>query len=362
MDGLKNNLEYNKNMAEDEINLMDYVKVILKRKKLILSWFLGLAIIAGIFSFLMPKVYKIDIVLEIGTIDKTIESPAQLIGRINGDVYGIKVRENNNIPRIEWPKIKTENPKDTNLITMTIESEVAEKAKDILGNINELILAEHLEILNVKRNLIEENIKTTKGKISLTESDIEKIEIQRQSIQGDIQFIKNKIEPVENDIERINAKIISVQEEKESLEAKVKVLQETLVYEQTPGTQFALFDAKENLASKTQEIENLYLRINSSRRIIEDYNLQINFLGRTIENYNSEINSLKIIIEDYNAEANSLRASLGDIQPTKVIKSPTVSETPVSPKKKLNIVIAGILGLFIGVFWAFGKEWWEQNK
>ena len=38
----------NEKQFEDEINLMDYVKVILKRKKLILSWFLGLAIVAGV--------------------------------------------------------------------------------------------------------------------------------------------------------------------------------------------------------------------------------------------------------------------------------------------------------------------------
>jgi len=33
---------------EDEINLMDYVKVILKRKRLILGLFFGAAIIAGV--------------------------------------------------------------------------------------------------------------------------------------------------------------------------------------------------------------------------------------------------------------------------------------------------------------------------
>jgi len=125
-------------------------------------------------------------------------------------------------------------------------------------------------------------------------------------------------------------------------------LEKVLIYEQTPGTQFALFDAKEKLADKKQEIEDLFLQINSLRNNKESLKININ-------SYESDIASL-------DSEINSLRASLKDIQPTKIVKRPTVSETPVSPKKKLNIVIAGMLGLFIGVFWAFGKEWWEQNK
>jgi len=51
---------------EDEINLMDYVKVILKRKRLILGLFFGAAIAAGVFSFLMPKAYTIDTSVEVG--------------------------------------------------------------------------------------------------------------------------------------------------------------------------------------------------------------------------------------------------------------------------------------------------------
>jgi len=123
-------------------------------------------------------------------------------------------------------------------------------------------------------------------------------------------------------------------------------LQQQLVYEQTPGTQFALFDAKEKLANKEDDIENLYLRINSLQRTIEDYNSQVNSLERTIDDYNSTIDSLN--------------ASLAGIRETKIVKAPTVSENPIKPKKKLNIVIAGVLGLFIGMFVAFGKEWWEK--
>jgi len=319
----------------DEIDLMDYVKVLLKRKWLILVMFFGAAIAAGIFSFIMPKIYKIDTSLEIGQIaGAVVEAPGQVVEKIKGDVYGIFVREKLGIPEEKYPKIKTENPKDTRLISLAIESAEPQKAKNILEEINNLILAEHQEKIKVKKELIEKDIKTTEDKIKLVESDIEKT--------------KNKIQPINEDIKRIENKIANAEEEKENLEAKVDALQKILPYQQDPGTQFALFDTKEKLANKKQEIENLYLTINSLRKSKEDLMIQINSLKENIENLNAQINALK--------------ASLDDIKPTQVIKSPTVSGEPIKPRPLLNIVIAAVLGLFVGVFLAFFQEWWEKSK
>ena len=319
----------------DEIDLMDYVKVLLKRKWLILAIFLSAAIVAEVFSFLMPKVYKIDTVLEVGqAAGVPIKDPGQVVEKIKGDVYGIFAREKLGIPEEKYPKIKTENPKDTRLISLAIESAEPQQAKNILEEINNLILAEHQEKIKTKKELIEQDIKTTEEKIKLVESDIEKT--------------KNKTQPIDEDIKRIENKINNAEEEKSNLEAKVEALEKILVYEQTPGTQFALFDTKEKLANKKQEIEDLYLTINLLRRSKEDLDVQVN--------------SLKTNIESLNAQINSLRASLDEIKPTQVVKSPTVSASPIKPRPLLNIVIAAILGLFIGVFLAFFQEWWEKSK
>ena len=276
----------------DEIDLMDYVKVLLKRKWLILAVFLGAAMAAGVFSYLMPKVYKIDTALEIGqAAGVPIEDPGQVVKKIKGDVYGIFVRGKLGIPEEKYPKIKTENPKDTRLISLAIESAEPQQAKNILEEINNLILAEQQEKIKVKKGLLENNIEVAK-----------------------------------KDIERIKAKIGFLEEERKNLEAKIEALQKILPYQQDPGTQFALFDTKEKLEQKKQEIENRYLEINS------------------LEN-----------------QINSLQGQIEDIRPTQVIKSPTVSASPIKPRPLLNIVIAAILGLFIGVFLAFFQEWWEKS-
>ena len=37
-------------------------------------------------------------------------------------------------------------------------------------------------------------------------------------------------------------------------------------------------------------------------------------------------------------------------------------KSPIKPNKKLNIAIAGVLGLFIGIFVAFFMEFWQKGK
>jgi capsular polysaccharide biosynthesis protein len=270
----------NKTQAEyDEIDLMDYVKVIIKRIRLILAVFLAMTIAVIVASLVMPKIYKIETSLEIGSIGGAIvEVPSQIVEKINNDVYGILVRQELGISEDKYPKIKTENPKDTNLVTISIESDKTQEAKNILGDINNLILKEHEEKIQKKKELIQQ------------------------------------------DIERSKNKITSLEEEKKNLEAKVASLQRVLVYQQDPGSQFAFFDTKENLEKKKQEIESLYMGINL------------------------------------------LQGALDDVRFTSVIKEPIASEKPVKPNLILNTVIAAVLGLFLGVFLAFIKEWWEKNR
>ena len=309
---------------EDEIDLRDYLKIIKKRIiGIIIILIVAIAATAG-FSFFMPKIYEVNTSLEIGKIGKELlEAPTQLIEKIKENIYGVE----------GVPKMEVENPKGTSLIKIKGESKDPENAKTVLEEMNELILADHEEKIKLKKETIEKNIEGTENNI--------------KSIQNDIELTKNKIKPIDSDIYRINNKIKFAEDEKKNLEAKVEVLEQTLVYQQTPGTQFALFDTKEKLANKKQEIENLYLSINSLRKSKEDLNLAVNSLERSIEDLNSKVRSQKI--------------SLDDIQLTKVIKAPTVSGSPIKPKPFLNMAIAAVLGLFVGILWAFAAEYLKEE-
>jgi capsular polysaccharide biosynthesis protein len=215
-------------------------------------------------------------------------------------------REKLDISETEFPKIKAGNTAGTNLISMEINSDRTDQAKTVLGELSNLIIANHQE--------------RTKDAKALLESQIE--------------LKKKDIETVNKDIERVKAKVAFLEDEKSNLEAKVTALQKVLVYRQDAGSQFALFDAKEKVASKKQEIENTYMEVNLMEGNINAINGQINILEKQIL----------------------------DIRMTKVVKGPAISEKIVSPDIVSNLIIAVIFGLFLGIFLSFAMEWWEKNK
>ena len=295
----------------NEIDLMDYIKVILRRKRLIFAIFLASVIIVGVVNFFLPKVYEINTSLEIGRImigteETSLDNKEQVVEKIKGDIYGIPARKELAISEKDYPQIKVDNPENTNLVAIRIESDKVDLAKSILEEINKLILEEHQEMIVVKQGFFEKEIK----------------------------LLENNTEISRQDIERLEIKIASLKKEQNNLGDKVNALQGVLIYENTPGTQFALFNAKERLETKIQEIEDRYL----------------------------EINSLEAAMNSLKNQINSLEEQIKNIKLTQVLKAPTVSEEPISPKPLLNIVLAGILGIFMGTFFAFFKEWWERSK
>jgi len=269
-----------------EIDLADYVRVLLKGKWLILGVTV-IAVVAAVgLSLTMPKVYRVETTLELGRFGRgqtepkasnLVEEPLQLVEKINGGIYDVSVKEALGIAEKDFPELKAENPKNTYLVEVAVESRNAQQAKDILDKVNELVLAEHREEVDAKEALLEE------------------------------------------DISRLETKIASVEEEKNNLEAQVAGLQAVAAYNPALEIKNALWDAKSDLESKKQEIENLYSRIIS------------------------------------------LRNSLEEIEPTKVVRNPVVPTEPVSPKPLLNGAIAAVLGLFLGTFLAFAREWWVAN-
>jgi capsular polysaccharide biosynthesis protein len=227
---------------DDEINLIDYIKVVIKRKWLILGITLTAVLIAGIASMVSPKNYEVSTTLQIGNTTDILESTAQVAEKIKSNAYKNLLEEKLNIENL--PEIKTETPQNTNFVSIIIETDNPEQAKQILDEINSLILLEHQEIFNKRESQIKENIKEIQDELTLLE---------------------------------------------------------------------------------------------------------------TKKEYSEGIAELRIRLSD-------LKSALNVFQPTKVIKAPIVPKNPSGSNLILNIVIAIVLGLFIGVLVAFIKEWWENAK
>ncbi len=220
--------------------MRDYLRLIYENKRLVLGIFfifIAVAIVRNIFS---SEIYEVSAWLEIGkTTENTaltlIESPAQISKKIKNNIYG----------DFAYNAVIS-NPDETNLISIELKSSDPDKAEKDLEKICEAILAGQNEKIKVKRDLLENEIK---------------------SLEDEIVLLKQKNRDL--------------------------------------GTRI--------------ELANVYSRINS------------------LKNY------------------------LSDIYDTRIVKTADISGGPTKPNLSKNITLAGMIGLFLGIFIVFWKKWWENK-
>lgn len=279
-------------MQEEEVDLREYINVLLKRKGIIILIFLIAVITAAIISyFVLTPVYQSSVSFQVNieltkrlyyhpsssstnpyisdilillTSDSILREAAE---RINLSYNFTKIKE----------KVEATNIKDTNIITLTVEDENPKIAKDLANSIVEVFVEKNQFVYDEKRKIAEENLKIYKEQLDDVEKSIIEIEKTKQKIATSTEM---------SDVEK---------------------------YFQTS------------------------LLLNS---IVTERNTR-NFLI-------SKISSIKEDLMNYKG--------------FKIIDSASEPTTPIKPNKKLNIIIAGVLGLFVGVFVAFFLEFWQKGK
>jgi len=160
-------------MEEENINLMDYIKIIIKKKTLILSFLLAGLIIAGGLTFLLPKTYKAETYLKIGS----EESPSNAAKEINAGFFG------------DYPGIKATNLLGTGLIKVETVSKDPDRARKNLENINKSILEKESQKIKAKKKSLEDSVKKLDKKIKFLlykNNEVAPLELKIFSIQRQI--------------------------------------------------------------------------------------------------------------------------------------------------------------------------------
>ena len=282
-------------IQEEEIDLREYINVLMKRKGIIILIFLIAVITAALVSyFALSPVYQSSVVFSIALMDNRPLST--IIAQVENNVPVIKINEalevitsnlildevikrsNLNIFSDQLrTRIEVENLKDTNFIKVSVETESAEKAKELAENIVEVFIEKN-------RNKYTDKIKLIEGRIKILE-------------QGITEFEKS-IREIENAMKKISAS--------EGLSEAERYFQTSLL-----------------LNSSSNE-RNLY--------------------------------------NDLIYQINTLQERLNNCQDFGIISYAQLPTAPIGPNKKLNILIAGVLGLFVGIFVAFFLEFWQKGK
>ena len=265
---------------EDEIDLREYVNVIIKRKKLIFGIFLAAVVISAVVSLMMPKVYEITSTVQLGSVSGLIinnENAKSLMLNQNSLLSIINSLNLKITPESLQKRIKISDVSGTNLLKIQIAYPGIDTAIKINDAIINPFIAKGQIFYQERLAIINERLKELDGEIKNAEADIARTQALISGIPSDMSVSQS------------------------------------------------------------------------------DISLRIILLQNTLPNYESNLSSLR-------NQRNGLKLMLADTKEFNVSDAPIRPKYPIAPKKKQNVILAGILSLMFGVFLAFFMEFLQKNR
>jgi len=396
---------------ENGVNLMDYLIVLWKRKWLIIIPTLLVVFAAGIASFLIPPKWDIDAIMlpskfftqtEQGQFEEVVVTdPIQIAGQINQESYNSLIAAELGLDIRKFPELKAENLRDTKLIRVAVREKDITTGKNILHSLFNHLKRELDKKIDVEINDIdtqittmENSIKDTGNEIKIKENEIKKeyneiklydLSIQSKEIEKD--RTKQEIESHKNKLKISEERVGSIMEEMKSVKGRIDELDRQLnkaIAEKKEGTEavslllysnevqqnlryYNTLDEKLSTEKITQE--NLSLSIKENLEKIRLTDNQINQINTEKEITRAEISTIMNEIEKLKNKIDTLQSEIklqGDkksrIDYAQLIKEPTSSIYPVSPKKTLNMAVAMIVGVFAFITLAYLVDYIERHK
>ncbi len=388
---------------EDEIDLYQLIQVLLKRKKLIVSVFLVAVIVAIAASYVMKPVYRVSAVVAPGQIyeqepvqdtliwrEKDIDTPENIERLISQNPFHYEI-----LTQLSWdyqdPKnkfdIKTDIQQRTNYISVNIDSSEPERAKEYLAimldkaqnfylhkaAVNTTLLSNDLENITVNRQKIIQDKQAVLQEKELLSNEKKRILNEKQRIKNQIEFVKNKQKVLDSQSARLEKQIKEIQINNDQI---IKQRDAVLAKEHNPTDAMSLLLYSNTIQENLIQIDrlNLTLEDNSIRKQqlqqeIKDLETQLANLDLQLADIDVRLANLDIKSKNLDLQDNKLAIIQKDLEARKanisglrIVLEPTIDPQRVSPKRTLMAAVAGVLGLFVGIFAAFAAEFWQSHK
>jgi capsular polysaccharide biosynthesis protein len=329
------------NRLDDEIELIDYLRVIWKWKYLILGGTVVCALMTVVIGFSMPKVYRTDTVLQLSVvkIDKNgkkiyIDSPKKIKTMIQGGTFNSDIINNlKNVDSINMKDLSpfvVATPGNSNIVKISYESSNPDLGIKILNELNNLLLGEYREVVAYYK--------------SDYDKQIQEVEYGASALKGKMRLLKSDIKSVQKRISELRAEILLI-DHNTNLLTKQRA---EIVANSSDNNLFSAF-----LYSNTIQ-QNIALK-NTYKNEIYSYVIDREDKMLTLERLQEEMKIKAQEIEDMKEEKN-------DIQDIQVIQPPTSSPSVIKAKIKRKVMLAGAVGLFLSLFLAFFLEYIGKYK
>jgi len=109
------------------------------------------------------------------------------------------------------------------------------------------------------------------------------------------------------------------------------------------------------------EIDRIEEQINKTNKILNEIEIENSNQVLLIVNINERLNNLENMKKKYLDTMQEVNKEINNYYPIIVLNPPYRPENPVSPNVKLNLAIAGVLALMLGVFIVFFKEFMKKE-
>ncbi len=326
---------------EDEIELIDYLRVIWKWKYLIVAGTLISAVAAGVISFSMPRIYRIDMFVRPGILfmgvggkNVYIDSAENIKAMIETGMFDREIldhlRESNNgAPKsLEF---KVNIPKKSDALKISYETEDVNQGLQILADLGQALSKDYSERAACIQNEYE-------AEIDLKKADVSYYEVKKRASEQRIKNLQKKIEELTPQIELVRKNTTSLIRERDKFLPNNRnegSILSPVLYMNTIQHNISL----EN--SYRQEMDNYVTRKEDERFELKESNRQLDQLLEEIR---------------------GLEFTKNSVQNIEIHQPSSRSAYPIKPKIKLNVMLAGIVGLFVMLFLAFLLEYVQRHK
>jgi uncharacterized protein involved in exopolysaccharide biosynthesis len=327
---------------EDEIQLIDILRVMWKWKYLILVGTVVFGLTAAIISLNMEKIYSIDMVLRPGilSIEKGgknvyIDSPQNIKALIESGTFNKDILDffkNNNADLIPKEfRFKVSIPRQSDTIKIKYETSNIKQGIDAQNRLSKLLLKNY-------RKLVEYFKSEHDMKLNSLNSETESLNKTILSYKRNMNNLERRIDELDSEIELIKNNTENLIKERNKLlskNPKENNILSALLYTNT---------IQQNL-----ELSNNYQNEINEYKIKKEEELQ------KIES--SENNIAKIFNEIKN-----LQFKKDHIQNIQVLQPAMSNPFPIKPKILLNVMLALVIGLFLMMFLTFFLEYISKYK
>ncbi len=359
---------------EDEIDLRELLKTIIKHKKFIVVFTSIVTILAIIYSLVKTPIYEVKSNLQIGFIGKNLIANPNTLVKTANLIFNVGEKLQTKKPFVSKVSSIAISKKLKNFVAITTQAisnkEALVKNKEVVSYIQ-----------NRYKNIIKQYIINTDNNIRVVKANISKLEnLTKKNIQGQIKLLTTqKIVQIDEKIRFYKIMKLKI------LDKKIKFYSDKLA-EYEKSIQQIYQNNKQNRDTTTLTIASIQMvnyqnLILNAQNKIEDLKLEIDKIKNEIiptlqrEKENIRNNTLRKLVYKLNVELPNDKLKLKEqiiqlkfdispqnIQNSKVIGRYIVHDYPVKPKKKLIVIVAFVTGLILSIFLVFFLEFIKNMK